>query len=68
MAEARKRVSSLGQLREVLAEADPDRVVFGSDWPFYHPVLPLMKLLVATEGRPALAGAPGQRIRRGQSA
>ncbi len=45
---------SLGQLREVLAEADPERVVFGSDWPFYHPILPLAKVLVATEGRPAL--------------
>lgn len=45
---------SLGQLREVLAEADTDRVVFGSDWPFYHPVLPLAKVLVATQGRPEL--------------
>jgi predicted TIM-barrel fold metal-dependent hydrolase len=45
---------SLGQLREVLDEADPERVVFGSDWPFYHPVLPLAKVLVATEGRPEL--------------
>jgi hypothetical protein len=45
---------SLGQLREVLDEADPDRVVFGSDWPFYHPVLPLAKVLIATEGRPEL--------------
>ena len=45
---------SLGQLREVLDEADEDRVVFGSDWPFYHPVLPLAKVLIATEGRPAL--------------
>ncbi len=45
---------SLGQLREVIAEADTDRVVFGSDWPFYHPVLPLAKVLIATEGRPEL--------------
>ncbi len=45
---------SLGQLREVIAEADEDRIVFGSDWPFYHPVLPLAKVLVATEGRPSL--------------
>jgi uncharacterized protein len=45
---------SLGQLREVLADADPDRIVFGSDWPFYHPALPLAKVLVATEGRLAL--------------
>lgn len=45
---------SLGQLREVLEEADTDRVVFGSDWPFYHPVLPLAKVLVLTQGRPEL--------------
>jgi predicted TIM-barrel fold metal-dependent hydrolase len=45
---------SLGQLQEVLSEADPDRVLFGSDWPFYHPVLPLAKVLIATEGRPDL--------------
>ncbi|MBI5515829.1 MAG: amidohydrolase family protein [Deltaproteobacteria bacterium] len=45
---------SLGQLREVLAEADPDRVVFGSDWPFYHPVLPLAKVLLLTAERPDL--------------
>lgn len=45
---------SLGQLREVLDTADPERVVFGSDWPFYHPVLPLAKVLIATEGRPEL--------------
>ena len=45
---------SLAQLKEVLSEADPDRVVFGSDWPFYHPILPLAKVLVATEGRPDL--------------
>lgn len=45
---------SLGQLREVLDEGDTDRVVFGSDWPFYHPVLPLAKVLIATEGRPEL--------------
>jgi hypothetical protein len=45
---------SLGQLRQVIAEADTDRILFGSDWPFYHPVLPLAKVLVATHGRPEL--------------
>lgn len=45
---------SLGQLREVLTEADTDRVLFGSDWPFYHPVLPMAKVLVATQGQPEL--------------
>lgn len=45
---------SLEQLRDVLREGDTDRVVFGSDWPFYHPVLPLAKVLIATEGQPEL--------------
>lgn len=43
---------SLQQLRELIAEGDTDRMVFGSDWPFYHPVLPLAKVLIATEGQP----------------
>lgn len=45
---------SLGQMRDVIAEVDPSRLMFGSDWPFYHPVLPLAKVLILTEGRPAL--------------
>lgn len=45
---------SLAQLREVLSQGDPDRIMFGSDWPFYHPILPLAKVLIATEGQPAL--------------
>ncbi|MEZ4368399.1 MAG: amidohydrolase family protein [Kofleriaceae bacterium] len=43
---------SLRQMRQVVAEADLDRVVFGTDWPFYHHALSLAKVLVATEGRP----------------
>ncbi|HVV84508.1 MAG TPA: amidohydrolase family protein [Kofleriaceae bacterium] len=45
---------SLSQLRQVVAEADPERIVYGTDWPFYHHALALAKVLVATEGRPAL--------------
>jgi uncharacterized protein len=45
---------SLSQMRQVIAEADVDRIVFGTDWPFYHHALPLAKVLVLTEGRPAL--------------
>lgn len=45
---------SLGQMQKVVAEADPDRIVYGTDWPFYHHALALAKVLVATEGRPAL--------------
>lgn len=45
---------SLSQMRQVVAEADPDRIVYGTDWPFYHHGLALAKVLVATEGQPAL--------------
>ena len=45
---------SLPQMKQVIAEADPDRIVYGTDWPFYHHALALAKVLVATEGRPAL--------------
>lgn len=37
-------------LRRLLAEAPRDRVLFGSDWPFYHQAVPLAKVLLATEG------------------
>ena len=49
-------IASLGfhQLRELLAATGGERVLFGSDWPFYHPILPLAKVLIATEGRPSL--------------
>lgn len=45
---------SLSQLREVLEEGDENRIMFGSDWPFYHPILPLAKVLIATEEQPKL--------------
>lgn len=45
---------SVQQLRDVLSACDENRLVFGSDWPFYHPILPLAKLLIVTEGRPRL--------------
>jgi len=45
---------SLGQLRAILADGDVDRVVYGTDWPFYHQAVALAKVLVATEGQPAL--------------
>jgi predicted TIM-barrel fold metal-dependent hydrolase len=44
----------LSQLRRVIADADPDRIVYGTDWPFYHHALTLAKVLIATEGRPDL--------------
>jgi len=42
---------SLGALRTLVERADPDRIVFGSDWPFYHQGVALAKVLIATEGR-----------------
>lgn len=45
---------SLFQVQELLAATGGERVLFGSDWPFYHPILPLAKVLLATDGQPAL--------------
>ncbi|MBE7483159.1 MAG: amidohydrolase [Polyangiaceae bacterium] len=45
---------SLTNVRRILDNADTDRVLFGSDWPFYHQAIPLAKLLIATVGREAL--------------
>jgi predicted TIM-barrel fold metal-dependent hydrolase len=41
-------------VRTILDQADPDRVVYGTDWPFYHQSIALAKVLIATEGDPAL--------------
>ena len=48
---------SLSGVRRVVAEAPPDRIAFGSDWPFYPVAVPLAKVLLATEGDPALRRA-----------
>ena len=37
----------LTNVRRIVAEAPAERVLFGSDWPFYHQVLPLAKVLIA---------------------
>ena len=41
---------SLTNVRRIIAEAPRGRVMFGSDWPFYHQAAPLVKVLIATEG------------------
>ena len=41
---------SLSNVRKLLREADSHRLLFGSDWPFYHQAVPLAKLLLAAEG------------------
>ena len=43
---------SLANVRRLVAEGDPNRIVHGSDWPFYHPAISVAKVLIATEGRP----------------
>ncbi|MEZ4220133.1 MAG: amidohydrolase family protein [Polyangiaceae bacterium] len=42
----------LPAVRRILERAAPDRIMMGSDWPFYHQAMPLAKLLIATEGAP----------------
>jgi predicted TIM-barrel fold metal-dependent hydrolase len=44
----------LPMIRRLVTEAPPDRLLFGSDWPFYPEAVPLAKILIATEGRPWL--------------
>jgi uncharacterized protein len=39
---------SLSNVRRIVKEADPNRVVHGSDWPFYHPAISVAKVLLAT--------------------
>jgi len=41
---------SLDGCRRILAEAPRERVMFGSDWPFYHQAIGLAKVFIASEG------------------
>jgi hypothetical protein len=52
-------VSSQGLpvIRRILDEVDPSRLLYGTDWPFYHQAIQLAKVLIATEGRDALRRA-----------
>ena len=47
----------LGALREVLDTVPPNRILYGTDWPFYHQALTLARVLIATEGDTALRRA-----------
>ena len=42
-------VSTLG---EMLDATGGERMLFGTDWPFYHLAATLAKVLIVTEGRP----------------
>lgn len=44
---------SLGAVQQLVRDAPSERLMFGTDWPFYHQGLALAKLLLATEGQPA---------------
>jgi predicted TIM-barrel fold metal-dependent hydrolase len=45
---------SLSNVKRMTERADPDRIVHGSDWPFYHPAISISKILIATEGNKEL--------------
>lgn len=45
---------SLSNVRRMVLEANPNRIVHGSDWPFYHPAISVAKVLIATEDRPEI--------------
>lgn len=47
----------LADLRRVLEVVPSDRVLYGTDWPFYHQALTLARVLIATEGDPDLRRA-----------
>lgn len=45
---------AISVLKRVFSLGDPDRLLFGSDWPFYHQAIVLAKVLLLTEGDPEL--------------
>jgi len=44
----------LRNIRRILSDGPTDRLLPGSDWPFYHQSLHLAKILIATEGAESL--------------
>ena len=44
-------------LHELIERVGGERLLFGSDWPFYHLAATLAKVLIVTEGRPDLRTA-----------
>jgi predicted TIM-barrel fold metal-dependent hydrolase len=43
---------STSNIARLLDELGDDRLLFGSDWPFYHQAVPLAKVLMVTDGAP----------------
>jgi predicted TIM-barrel fold metal-dependent hydrolase len=44
-------------LDEIIRRVGSDRLLFGTDWPFYHLAATLAKVLIVTEHRPAVREA-----------
>ena len=57
------RASAWRRCAQVLDAVPADRMLYGTDWPFYHQALTLARVLIATEGdrRAAPGGAARQR-------
>ena len=47
----------LEALRQVVDSVPADRLLYGTDWPFYHQSLTLARVLIATDGDTALRRA-----------
>lgn len=45
---------SVSAVRKILSSVNSDRILLGSDWPFYHQSMPLAKLFIAADGDDAL--------------
>ena len=44
---------SISNVRRLVEAAPADRLMFGTDWPFYHQAIGLAKVFIATEGNDA---------------
>jgi len=45
------------RIHELVERVGGDRLLFGTDWPFYHLAATLAKVLIVTDGRPELRAA-----------
>jgi len=45
------------KLHELIERVGSERLLFGTDWPFYHLAATLAKVLLVTEGRPEVRRA-----------
>lgn len=43
---------SLPAIQRIIDEVPIEKIMYGSDWPFYHQSIGIAKVLMATEGRP----------------